>query len=105
MAKMSADKGEFALVKGDEDGAVDPNESRKNRRRRKTCIVVSVVVVIVLIIVAFIGGYLLRRALNIACKKPEEDSGKHSIEESDLGFLHKEAVNGITKERIEENFR
>lgn len=66
---------------------------------------VSVVVVIVLIIVAFIGGYLLRRALNIACKEPEEDSDKHSIEESDLGLLHKEAVNGITKERIEENLR
>ena len=102
---MSAEKGEFALVKRDEDRAIDPNESRKIRRRRKTCIVVSVAVIIVLIMVAFIGGYLLRRALNIACKKPEEHSDKHSKEEPDLGLMHNEAVNGITKERIEENLR
>lgn len=103
--KMSAEKAEFTLVKGDEDAALDPQDGRKNRRRRKTCIAVSVVIAVVLILVAFAGGYLVRRALKLGCDKHENDSDKHSNDESDLGSLYKEAIQGISRERIEEKLR
>jgi len=102
---MSAEKAEFMLVKGDEDAALDPNDGRRRQRRRKTCIAVAVVLVIVLILVAFTGGYLVRRALKLGCDEHEKNSKEHSKEEADLHSLYNDAINGISKERIEDNLK
>lgn len=102
---MSAEKAEFMLVKGNEDAALNPNDGRKQRRRRKTCIAVAVVLVIVLILVAFTGGYLVRRTLKLGCDEHEKNSKEHSKEEADLHSLYNDAINGISKERIEDNLK
>ena len=99
---MSAEKAEFTLVKSDEDAALNSQNGRKKRRRRKACIAVTVVIVIVLVAAAFIGGYLVRRALKLGCDEDDEDSDH---EKPELDSLHKEAIKGISKERIEEDLK
>lgn len=52
---MSAEKGEFVLVKGGEDTDLDRRDRKPKRCRRKACIATLVVVVIVLMLGAAAG--------------------------------------------------
>lgn len=97
-----AEKAEFTAVKRDEDAPLSPEEDRKARQGRRRCIVVSVVVVIVLVLIAFIAGYLVRRAVKPGCEEQEKDRYKHSNGNKEAENQHKEAIKGISKERIEE---
>ncbi|KAJ7384074.1 hypothetical protein OS493_024088 [Desmophyllum pertusum] len=97
-----SEKAEFTAIK-DEDAALNPQEERKCWRRRKVCIVVIIVVVIVLLIGAFIGGYFVRRAVKPGCDEHEKDRDKHQNGDDDQDSRHKEAIQGISKERIEES--
>lgn len=96
-----SEKVEFTPVKVDEDATLDPHEEKKSQRRRKIILGVIVVVVIALIIVAFVVGYFVRRAPKRDCDEQEAHRDKH--ENGDLEAQHKEAVSGISNERIEES--
>ena len=98
-----AEKAEFTAVKRDEDAPLSPEEDRKARQGRRRCIAVSVVVVIVLVLIAFIAGYLVRRAVKPGCEEQEKDRNKsHTNGNKEAENQHKEAIKGISKERIEE---
>lgn len=98
-----SEKVEFTPVKVDEDATLNPHEENKSQRRRKIILAVIVVVVIVLIIVAFVVGYFVRRAPKPDCDEQEAHRDKH--ENGDLEAQHKEAVSGISNERIEESLK
>ena len=99
-----SEKVEFVPVKVDEDATLNPQEVNKSQLRRKIIIAAIVVVVIVtLVIVAFVVGYFVRRAGKPGCKEQETHREKH--ETGDLESQHKEAVNGISEERIEESLK
>ena len=98
-----SEKVEFTPIKLDEDATLNPQEVNKSQRRRKIIIAAIVVVVIVLVIVAFVVGYFARPAGKPGCKEQETHRDKH--ETGDLESLHKEAVNGISEERIEESLK
>lgn len=97
------EKVEFTPIKIDEDATLNPEDEIKSQRRRKIYIAVTVVVVIVLIIVAFVVGYLVRRAVKPGCEEQETDRDKRA--NGDLESQHKEAIKGISKERIEESLK
>lgn len=98
-----SEKVEFTPVKVDEDATLDPHEEKKSQHRRKIILGVIVVVVIALIIVAFVVGYFVRRAPKPDCDEQEAHRDKH--ENGDLEVQHKEAVSGISNERIEESLK
>lgn len=98
-----SEKVEFVPVKVDEDATLNPQEVNKSQRRRKIIIAAIVVVVIVLIIVAFVVGYFVRRVGKPGCKEQETHRDKH--ETGNLESQHKEAVNGISEERIKESLK
>ena len=98
-----SEKVEFTPVKVDEDATLNPHEENKSQRLRKIILAVIVVVVIVLIIVAFVVGYFVRRAPKPDCDEQEAHRDKH--ENGDLEAQHKEAVSGISNERIEESLK
>ena len=98
-----SEKVEFTPVKVDEDATLHPQEENKSQRRRKIILAVIVAVVIALIIVAFVVGYFVRRAGKPGCEEKETRRDKH--ENGDLESHHKEAVNGVSKERIEESLK
>ena len=102
-----ADKAEFTAVKGDEDAALSPQEERKARRGRRKCIAITVVVIILLILVAFVAGYLVRRAVKPGCEdeKEETDHEKHPNGDKNPESYYKEAIQGISKENIEESLK
>ena len=100
-----AERAEFTAVKGGEDAALTPQEDRKARRGRRMCIVATVVVVIVLILVAFIAGYLVRRALASGCEEGKKDRDRHINGDKETEKHHKEAIKGISRERIEESLK
>lgn len=100
-----AEKAEFTAVKGSEDAALSPEEDREARRGRRRCVAVTVVVVIVLVLVAFIAGYLVRRAIKPGCKEKEKDRGKHTNGDEETEKQHKEAIQRISKARIEESLK
>lgn len=100
-----SEKAEFTAVKGDEDAALSPQEDRIARRGRRRCIAVTVVVVIVLVLVAFVAGFLVRRAIKPGCEEQETDRDKHANEDKEAEKQHKEAIKGISKERIEESLK
>lgn len=100
-----AEKAEFTPIKGDEDAALNPKDERKNRRSRKKCIAVTTVVVIVLVIAAFIGGYLVRRAINPGCKDKDKEQEKHENGDQDSDSRHKKAIEAISKERIKKKLK
>lgn len=100
-----AEKAEFTAVKGDEDAALSPQEDKNTRRGRRRCIAVTAVVVIVLVLVAFIAGYLVRRAVSPGCEEEEKDRDKHTNGDKEAEKHHKEAIKGISKERIEESLK
>lgn len=98
-----SEKVEFTPVKVDEDATLNLQEENKSQRRRKIILAAIVVVVIVLVIVAFVVGYFVRRAGKPGCKEQETHRDKYEtgVPESQ----HKEAVKGISKERIEESLK
>ena len=95
------EKAEFTPIKLDEDTTVSPQEERKARRRRKICLAVSIVVVIVLIIAAFVVGYFVRRAVKPGCEERTPD--EHANGDKDPELQHREAIQGVSSERIEES--
>lgn len=102
--KMSENVG-FAPIKLDEDGIENPQEEGKARRRRQICLAVTVVVVIVLIIVAFVVGYVARRVPKPDCKTNEKDHEEQRNGDEELESLYKKAIEGVSKERLEESLK
>ena len=100
-----SEKAEFTPIKLDEDATQNPQEERKARRRRQICLAVSIVVVIMLIIVAFVVGYFARRAGKPDCKEEEKGHKEQRNGDEELESLYKEAIEGISKERIEESLK
>lgn len=99
------EKAEFTPIKLDEDAALNPQEERKAQRRRKIYLAMGIVVVLVLIIVAFVVGYFVRRAVKPGCEEHKADRNEHLNGDKDPESLHKEAIQGISKERLEESLK
>ena len=96
-----AERVEFSPIKGDEDAALSPQDERKSRRSGKKRIAITAVIVVVLFIAAFIGGYLVTRAIKPGCGDKDKEQEKQKGGNSDS--LQEEAVKAISKEKIEEH--
>lgn len=102
-ASRMSEKVEFTPIKVDEDATLNPQEVNKSQRRRNIIIAAIVVAVIVLVIVAFVVGYFVRRASKPGCE--EQETHRDKQETGDLESQHKEAVDGISEERIQDSLK
>ena len=100
-----ADKTEFTLIKGEEDVANQPKEEKQSPNRRKIRVIVAVVATLVfLVVLAFVAGFFIRSAVAPSCKPvPIVREKKSTLTE--LEELHKEAIDAVLAERIEENLK
>ena len=105
LPRRMADKTEFTLIKGEEDVAKQPKEEKRAPNRRKIRVIVAVVATLVfLVVLAFVAGFFIRSAVAPSCKPvPIVREKKSTLTE--LEELHKEAMDAVLAEKIEENLK